>query len=272
MAREHLLTIGEFSRLSRISVRMLRHYDEHDVLPPTSVDPLTGYRSYHPDLLRTARRVRALRDVGLGVAELAGCAPFDDAAMLRAVLTHQRGRLLDESAAVAERIREVDHLITQLKEPAMHEITRRTLPARTVASVRGTIPSYADEGLLWQRLMAALPAAGAAVAPDAAAVAVFHDEDYVEQDADVEVRLDVVAPFTGTPDVACVEVPAVDVAVGTLHGPYDGIGEVMDAIGGWIAAHGLSVAGPMFNVYVVGPEVSHEPSDWVTDVCVPVAG
>jgi len=270
MAREHLLTIGEFSRLSRISIRMLRHYDEHGVLVPTRVDPSTGYRSYHPGLLRAARRVRALRDVGLGVGELAACAPFDDAAMLRAVLVHQRGRLLEESTAVAERIREVDHLITHLQEPAMTEITRRTLPVRTVASTRGVIPTYADEGLLWQRLMAGLPATGATVAPDALSVAVFHDEDYVENDADVEVRLDVVAPFAGTEDVVCLEVAAVDVAVGTLHGSYDGIGEVMDAIGRWIVAHGMTVAGPMFNVYVVGPDAAHAPADWVTEVCVPV--
>ena len=41
-AGERLLSIGEFSRLSQISVRMLRHYDEHGVLHPTRVDPWSG--------------------------------------------------------------------------------------------------------------------------------------------------------------------------------------------------------------------------------------
>ena len=41
-----MLKIGEFSRLSRISIRMLRHYDEAGILKPQSVDPVTGYRFY----------------------------------------------------------------------------------------------------------------------------------------------------------------------------------------------------------------------------------
>lgn len=39
-----MLKIGEFSKLSRISIRMLRHYDEAGILKPQSVDSVTGYR------------------------------------------------------------------------------------------------------------------------------------------------------------------------------------------------------------------------------------
>lgn len=41
-----MLKIGEFSKLSRVSVRMLRHYDELGLLAPSEVDPMTGYRYY----------------------------------------------------------------------------------------------------------------------------------------------------------------------------------------------------------------------------------
>ena len=150
-------------------------------------------------------------------------------------------------------------------------ITHRTLPARTTASLRGVIPTYADEGLLWQRLMPALFAAGAQVAPDARAVAVFHDEDYRETDCDVEVQLDVVAPFTAADDARCVDVPEQEAAVGVLHGSYDGIGEVMEALGRWVPEHGFRFAGPMFNIYLVSPQEDPDPSHWVTEVCVPVA-
>jgi DNA-binding transcriptional MerR regulator len=65
-----LLSIGEFSRLSRISIRMLRYYDERGVLHPTETDPSTGYRFYSAELLGTAYRICTLRDVGLGVASV----------------------------------------------------------------------------------------------------------------------------------------------------------------------------------------------------------
>lgn len=233
----------------------------------------SGYRSYAPDLLAIAGRVRRLRDVGLGVAELAAVVPLlDDAAAVRRVLERHPTRLIADSAAVTARIQEVDQLIASLEEPAMSiEITHRVRPARTVASLRDTIPTYADEGLLWQRLMPALFAAGAMPAPAAEAVAVFHDDDYRETDVDVEVQLDVAAPFASTDAVRCVEVPATPIAVGTLHGPYDGIGTVMEAIGAWVSEHGYRFAGPMFDVYLVSPQQDPEPAHWVTDVCVPVA-
>jgi len=272
-AGERLLSIGEFSRLSQISVRMLRYYDEHGVLHPTRVDHHSGYRSYSPALLSVARWVRELRDIGLGVHEIAARVPIlDDPRAVRAVLERQRTRLIAEAADVVDRVREVDHLITALEEPAMSvTISHRTNPARIAASVRDVIPSYADEALLWQRLIPAMFGLGAVPAPDARTIAVFHDEDYKESDCDVEVQFDVAAPFAASGDVHCVEVPEHEIAVGILNGPYDGIGAVMEAVGHWVPENGYRFAGPMFNVYLVSPHEDPEPSHWVTEVCVPVA-
>ena len=41
-----MLKIGEFSKLTRVSIRMLRHYDEIGLLRPTETDAWTGYRYY----------------------------------------------------------------------------------------------------------------------------------------------------------------------------------------------------------------------------------
>ncbi len=153
----------------------------------------------------------------------------------------------------------------------MTEILIKTLPARTVASVRDVIDQYGEEGRLWQRLMEALPAAGGEVAEGGLAVAVFHDPDYVERGPDVEVQLDVVAPFIETGDVRCLHIPETEVVSGTLHGPYDGVGGVMEEVALWVDEHGYRFAGEMLNIYVVGPESGLDPSEWVTEVCLPVA-
>lgn len=272
MAPDRLLTIGEFSRLTRISVRMLRYYDEHGVLAPTRVDAWTGYRHYAPNLMVVAGRVRELRDLGLGVEELARAVRLDGAHLAEVVRRH-RERLVSEASAAAVRLHAADRLIARLEEHDMSTtipVTRTTLPARTVASVRGTIPTYADEHLLWERL-AGMKAAGAVPAPDALGVAVFHDEDYVDENPDVEVQLTVAAPFTDAGDVHCVEVPATDVAMATLHGSYDQMAEVMTALGAWISEQGLRINGPMIDVYRVSPASGLPPEQWVTDVCVPVA-
>ena len=63
-----MLKIGEFSKLSRVSVRMMRHYDEVGLLAPSEVDSMTGYRYYSERQLITAGRIAALRALGFGLS------------------------------------------------------------------------------------------------------------------------------------------------------------------------------------------------------------
>ncbi|NLL72968.1 MAG: MerR family transcriptional regulator [Clostridiales bacterium] len=63
-----MLRIGDFSKLSRISIRMLRHYDEIGLLAPESIDELTGYRYYSEAQLPLANRIHALKDMGFSLS------------------------------------------------------------------------------------------------------------------------------------------------------------------------------------------------------------
>lgn len=65
-----MLRIGDFSKLSRISIRMLRHYDEIGILHPESVDDFTGYRYYSESQLPLAGRIQALKSLGFGLSVL----------------------------------------------------------------------------------------------------------------------------------------------------------------------------------------------------------
>ena len=55
-----MLKIGEFSKLSRVSVRMLRHYDEIGLLKPAEIDRFTDYRYYREDQLPTMCRITGI--------------------------------------------------------------------------------------------------------------------------------------------------------------------------------------------------------------------
>ena len=65
-----MLKIGEFSKLSRISIRMLRHYDEIGLLKPAEIDRFTDYRYYREDQLPKAGRIAALKDMGFSLADI----------------------------------------------------------------------------------------------------------------------------------------------------------------------------------------------------------
>ncbi|WP_312373120.1 MerR family transcriptional regulator, partial [Lachnoclostridium sp.] len=65
-----MLRIGDFSKLSRISIRMLRHYDEIGLLVPENIDVLTNYRYYSECQLPIADRITALKDMGFSLASI----------------------------------------------------------------------------------------------------------------------------------------------------------------------------------------------------------
>src|SRR5919201_5451110 len=60
-----LLSIGDFSRMTYLSVKALRHYHDVGVLEPAEVDPATGYRFYVPSQVGLAQMIRRLRDLGM---------------------------------------------------------------------------------------------------------------------------------------------------------------------------------------------------------------
>src|SRR5919109_601351 len=67
-----MFKIGEFSRLSRVSVRMLRHYDQLGLLTPAQTDRFTGYRYYSAEQLPRLNRILALRELGFSLEQITG--------------------------------------------------------------------------------------------------------------------------------------------------------------------------------------------------------
>lgn len=64
------MTVGDFSRMTHLSVKTLRHYHEVGLLEPAQVDPSNGYRYYRPEQVPVAQVIRRLRDLGMPVAEV----------------------------------------------------------------------------------------------------------------------------------------------------------------------------------------------------------
>ena len=65
-----MLKIGEFSKLSRVSIRMLRHYDEIGLLKPAEIDSFTGYRYYSESQLTIIGRISSLKELGFSLADI----------------------------------------------------------------------------------------------------------------------------------------------------------------------------------------------------------
>lgn len=268
-----MLKIGEFSKLSRTSIRLLRLYDEAGLLAPQSTDPVTGYRYYHESQLLTANRIRALKDMGFTHAAIAGLLrKWEDREALEEALLLQRAEMRTAAEEAERRLQLLDTAIQRLRkdEDMKYDVTIKTIPARTVASVRKIIPNYGQEGDLWSIFCQETAGMNIQNGDPALCAAVYHDGEYKETDVDVEIQKSVKGTYPDTEHVKFKTVPAVEVASAVFRGSYSQISQVNEAVAAWIAGNGWEFAGKFFNIYHVSPQETRNPAEFVTEVCYPV--
>ena len=131
------ISIGEFARRSRLSLKALRLYDERGVLVPSRVDRASGYRYYDTAQLDQARLVVMMRELQLplkAVRELLACDPADAA---KRVAEHWR----DAEAAHDARRELADYLVSRLsgKRPVMYEVATREMPERSLLCLKRNV-------------------------------------------------------------------------------------------------------------------------------------
>lgn len=113
MTDEELMTIGQFARISGLSVHALRHYDDVGLLPPAHVDPTTGYRRYTRDQVLQARTIQALRWIDLPVEEISMVLNDQTDETERQILTRHRHRLELQQSRTDARLDDIDHYLAK---------------------------------------------------------------------------------------------------------------------------------------------------------------
>lgn len=269
-----MLKIGDFSKLSRITVRMLRHYDEIGLLKPQAVDERSGYRYYDEAQLLAANKIGMLKNLGfslLAIKEI--LTHFNDCNEIEKFLKIRQKELLAQERELREKIRSIDSAIKNLKQEGdfmNYVVNFKTIPELYVASTRRVIANYMAEGELWAALMPEIEKQRCRAANPCYPMAVYHDKEFVEEDADVEVRFAVTGNYRDTAEVKFVNVSAVDVAACVFRGGYEQITAVNEAIAKWTNENGFEFCGAAFWIYHKSPYETKNPADYVTEVCFPI--
>lgn len=147
-----MLKIGDFSKLSRVSIRMLRHYDDIGLLKPAETDDFTGYRYYREDQLFIVARITALKDMGFPLADIVRILEiYDDKEKLDGFLSDRQKELTEQAKETTYKLMLLDTVRKRLrKEPKMnYDVTIKTIPERYAATVHMIIPHYENEGMAW---------------------------------------------------------------------------------------------------------------------------
>lgn len=269
-----MIRIGDFSKLSRVSVKTLRYYDETGLLKPVRVDPFTGYRLYEFSQLSTLHRILALKDLGFSLEEIGhllddGLSLEQMRGMLKLRETEARERLRGEAERL-DRIRARLRQIEQEDSMANYDVIIKSADQIKIASVRDVVPTPPEQGGLWQELGEYL--AEQHVRPSSACFTLYHDDEYKERDWDLEVCEPIDTDLKESKRVKVQILPAVNTLACTIHnGPFATLGEAYNAIGKWITDNNYRIIGPCREVYL-RPNENGDQNDpgTVTEIQFPV--
>lgn len=266
-----MFKIGEFSKLSQVTVKTLRFYDQEGLLQPAQVDPMTGYRYYSADQLPRLNRILALKALGFSLEQIRQMideqiSPDELRGMFRLRRAEIEQQMADEEARLAQllhRLKQID----QEGDMPDYEVVLKQVDAVHVASVRGVIPAYSDVGQLFGELFGYLMPKG--IHPAGPVMAIYHDPEYRESDCDVEALIPVSGGDSGG-RVQMRDLPGAQMVTTVHQGAYDAIGGAYTAMMTWMEQNGYQVAGPCREIYLRGPNENLASADYVTEVQFPV--
>jgi len=266
-----MLTIGEFSKINRITPKTLRHYEKLGLILPAEIDEWTGYRYYRSDQLPLIRRILLLKEMGFSLNEISDILQQQD--QLGSLL-HQKERELTEELRLHQmRLDRVKEYLVRLEgeQEMSNQVEIKSLPGVTVASMRTRVENYDRFFEIVPLMGEYMRSVGAHCRDPFYCFTLYHDGEYKEEDIDVEICEAVVAAFPESDKVKVKTIDPVSNAACLMHrGPYSTLRSSYNELYRWIAEHHLKPAGPPRESYIDGIWNKENPEEWLTEIQVPI--
>lgn len=249
-----MFKIGEFSRLSRVSVRMLRHYDQLGLLTPSQTDPFTGYRYYSAEQLPRLNRILALRGLGFSLEQISGMLEDDlSTDQLLGMLKLKRAEVEQQMLMEQQRLAQLEVRIRQMSESPTHDTydvivcdvePELTATYREVAADDDRIQQMFD---MVETYVAGFEGARADKPP----FSIYYDDEYREKDVDAEIAVPLKYAIPESESIRVRQLPRLSNVACVVHvGEYSDIYQAYNALLFWIEANEYRMVGPIREVYL----------------------
>jgi DNA-binding transcriptional MerR regulator len=256
-----MIKIGHLSRISRVPVKTLRYYDEMGLLKPVEVDRFTGYRYYSFDQLRRLNRILALKDLGFSLEQISKLLSQDlPVAELRGLLRMKQEELHQRLQDELARLERVEARLKQLEQEIVmpdYDVVLKKVDPILVAGVRDIIPTYPEQGHLWEKLETYL--VQQKVTPNGACFTIYYTD---EPEIDAEVCEPLSDRIPASEPVQVHQLPPIEtMACVVHHGPFITLNEAYIALLKWIDGNGYRITGPAREIYLEPPATPGSQTD-----------
>jgi DNA-binding transcriptional MerR regulator/effector-binding domain-containing protein len=265
-----LLTIGEFSKATHLSVKALRHYDDLGLLTPTDVDPMTGYRLYATAQVPAARLIRRFRELDMPLEQVQAVLDAPDIASRdAAILEHlqrMEGKLEETQATIASLRALLDGRTSSAP------VDYRDAAPVVAYAVRETVDWDAAVDWLdgaFGDLSAYLEREG--VSTTGPSSALYSPAFFEAHTGEVVAYVPVAdRPSGAAGRVMPTEIPGARLAITMHRNSFDDTNQTYAALGTHVAERKLGADGPIREHYVVTEDDTDDPAELRTEVCWPV--
>jgi DNA-binding transcriptional MerR regulator len=250
-----LIGIGDFSRMTFLSVKTLRHYHEVGILRPAEIDPDSGYRRYELAQVPTAQVIRRLRELGMSLEDVRVVIDAPDVAARNAAISAHLQRMegeLEQTRATVKSLR----LLLDESAPASIGVSYRVEEQAGALAIRDQIAH--EDMFPW--LEEAFAELHAAVAERTGADGALFSAALMEDEFGEIVAL---VPGVGESGgrVHSLELPRVEYAVAVHVGAAEDVDRTYAALGAVVAQRAIGIDGPLRENY---------PAEDRIEVCWPV--
>lgn len=263
-----MYSIGEFSRITGLSIKALRLYHEKKLLIPAEVDEFTSYRYYSKSDIDLARMIVYLRNMQFSLSEIKEITEnFEDESELVDFLEVKRIEIEQKLENLKAVTFSLDSIISKEKEIKMtlenseFVIEEKEVDTLLVASIR-TKARYEQVGEYFAKIGKAM---GRHI--NGKALTLYHDAEYKEDDADIEPCMPV-RKGKDAEGITVKELPG-GICVSLIHkGPYDELGRSYSKVLDYIKDKGYKSVLPSREVYLKGPGMilRGNPKNYLTEI------
>lgn len=197
-----MIKIGDFSKIARVSVRMLRHYDQLGLLKPIYVDDATGYRSYSIEQLQKLNRIIFLKEMGFSLNEIIGLVDDDITLEDMKYMLLKRQKNLENEIRLAHlnlgSVMEQLRVIETERQLPKYDIIVKNTESYHVATYRGIVPHIREMGIycytMYEKLYKELETLK--ITDIGSEITFYYNDEYCETDLDMGVGVMISAKFS----------------------------------------------------------------------------
>ena len=260
--------IGEFSKLGKVSVKTLRHYDEEGLLKPGYVDGFNRYRYYLPEQLGTLCTIMRYRRAGLSIPEIRRIMDGEDPGP---ILEGRMDATESERLDLERRIELLNDLMNGGKNMD-YSVEVRTIPGFKAAYRHGRIEKYSDmTGFVFGFAeMCRESNPDVECAEDGYCFVTYDDLEYRESDIGITYYQSVKTMGKDSGEIGFREIEDVVAACVKHVGPYDRLGEAYAAIMKWMTENGMELVDRPRECYIDGCWNRESEDEYLTEIQFPI--